>query len=214
MNILIVDDHPLFRAGFHGVLEQSSLDAGILSVATLSEALELLATDPEIALVLLDLHLRDSEGFTALRSIGERFPSTACVIISGDEQEGLAHRAVQIGASGFIPKSFTADEMLTAIESVLDGNVFIPPDASRREASKPGALTLRQLEVVTMLGRGFSNKEIARELNLAERTVKAHVTAVLDALQVKNRTQAVIAAQRQGLLPTTIQTSGELVATR
>jgi DNA-binding NarL/FixJ family response regulator len=202
MNILIVDDHPLFRAGFHGVLEQSHLDAGITSVATLNEALEQLANDPEIALVVLDLHLRDSEGFAALRSIGEKFPTTACVIISGDEQEGLAHHAVAAGASGFIPKSFTADEMLAAIESVLDGNVFVPADASRRPTVAPGTLTLRQLEVVSMLGRGFSNKEIARELDLAERTVKAHVTAVLEALQVKNRTQAVIAAQRQGLLPT------------
>lgn len=213
MNILIVDDHPLFRAGFHGVLEQSHLDAGITSVATLNEALEQLHNDPEIALVVLDLHLRDSEGFAALRAIGEKFPATACVIISGDEQEGLAHRAVAAGASGFIPKSFTADEMLKAIESVLDGNVFVPPDASRREASAPGTLTLRQLEVVSMLGRGFSNKEIARELDLAERTVKAHVTAVLEALQVKNRTQAVIAAQRQGLLPNQFG-GAELAASR
>ena len=213
MNILIVDDHPLFRAGFHAVLEQSSLGAGIVSVATLGEALQALAKDSEIALVLLDLHLRDSEGFAALRAIGERFPTTACVIISGDEQEGLAHRAVTIGASGFIPKSFTADEMLEAIQSVLDGNVFVPPDASRRESAAPGALTLRQLEVVSMLGRGFSNKEIARHLQLAERTVKAHVTAVLEALQVKNRTQAVIAAQRQGLLPS-IPTDAELAASR
>ncbi len=203
MNILIVDDHPLFRAGFHAVLEQSAVGAGIVSVATLGEALETLTRDPEIALVLLDLHLRDSEGFAALRAIGERFPTTACVIISGDEQEGLAQRAVTIGASGFIPKSFTADQMVAAIHSVLDGNVFVPSDASHREHTlAPGALTLRQLEVVSMLGRGFSNKEIARELQLAERTVKAHVTAVLDALQVKNRTQAVIAAQQQGLLST------------
>jgi two-component system, NarL family, nitrate/nitrite response regulator NarL len=201
MNILIVDDHPLFRAGFHGVLEQSSLGAGITSVATLSEALIELGRDPEIALVLLDLHLRDSEGFAALRAIGEKFPTTACVIISGDEQEGLAQRAVSIGASGFIPKSFTADEMLAAIRTVLDGNAFLPPEVSRREPAAPGALTLRQLEVVSMLGRGLSNKEIARHLDLAERTVKAHVTAVLEALKVKNRTQAVIAAQRQGLLP-------------
>jgi two-component system, NarL family, nitrate/nitrite response regulator NarL len=213
MNILIVDDHPLFRAGFHAVLEQSSLDAGIVSVATLTEGLQVLARDPEIALVLLDLHLRDSEGFAALRTIGEKFPSTACVIISGDEQDGLAHRAVSIGASGFIPKSCTADEMLVAIQSVLEGNVFLPPDASRREPAAPGALTLRQLEVVSMLGRGLSNKEIARHLQLAERTVKAHVTAVLEALQVKNRTQAVIAAQRQGLLPLA-SGIGELAATR
>lgn len=200
MKILIVDDHPLFRAGFHAVLEQSPLDAQILSVATLGEALELLRTDLDIGLVLLDLHLRDSDGFAALRQIGEHFPTTACIIISGDEHEGIAHQAVAAGASGFIPKSFTADEMLAAIDDVLNGNVFVPAAAAAAPNAASGALTLRQLEVVTMLARGFSNKEIARELNLAERTVKAHVTAVLDALKVKNRTQAVIAAQQQGLL--------------
>jgi DNA-binding NarL/FixJ family response regulator len=202
MKILIVDDHPLFRAGFHAVLEQSSLEASILSVSTLHEALGLMETDADIGLVLLDLHLRDSDGFSALRQIGERFPTTACMIISGDEHDGIAHQSVSAGASGFIPKSFTADEMLAAIEHVLDGNIFVPTVGAAAATAHPNnALTLRQLEVVSMLARGYSNKEIARELQLAERTVKAHVTAVLEALNVKNRTQAVIAAQQQGLLP-------------
>lgn len=202
MKILIVDDHPLFRAGFHAVLEQSALEASILSVSTLHEAIGLMDTDPDIGLVLLDLHLRDSDGFAALRQIGDRFPTTACIIISGDEHDGIANQSVSAGASGFIPKSFTADEMLAAIDHVLDGNVFVPLVSQTAAAARTNnALTLRQLEVVSMLARGFSNKEIARELQLAERTVKAHVTAVLEALNVKNRTQAVIAAQQQGLLP-------------
>jgi DNA-binding NarL/FixJ family response regulator len=203
MKILIVDDHPLFRAGFHAVLEQSALEASILSVSTLREGLAMMESDPDIGLVLLDLHLRDSEGFTALRQIGERFPTTACIIISGDEHEGIANQSVAAGASGFIPKSFTADEMLEAIEHVLDGNVFVPSTQDAVPATSSHALTLRQMEVVCMMARGFSNKEIARELQLAERTVKAHVTAVLETLRVKNRTQAVIAAQQQGLLPVT-----------
>src|SRR5215510_4164021 len=126
MKILIVDDHPLFRAGFHAVLEQSALEASILSVSTLHEAIGLMDTDSDIGLVLLDLHLRDSDGFTALRQIGDRFPTTACIIISGDEHDGIANQSVSCGASGFIPKSFTADEMLAAIDHVLDGNVFVP----------------------------------------------------------------------------------------
>jgi DNA-binding NarL/FixJ family response regulator len=202
MKILIVDDHPLFRAGFHAVLEQSALEASILSVSTLHEAMGLLSTDTDIGLVLLDLHLRDSDGFSALRQIGEKFPTTACMIISGDEHDGIANQSVSAGASGFIPKSFTADEMLAAIDHVLEGNIFVPAvAATTTSAHSNNALTLRQLEVVCMLARGYSNKEIARELQLAERTVKAHVTAVLEALNVKNRTQAVIAAQQQGLLP-------------
>jgi two-component system, NarL family, nitrate/nitrite response regulator NarL len=203
MKILIVDDHPLFRAGFHAVLEQSALDAAVLSVSSIQEALQILQRDADVGLVLLDIHLRGDDGFNALKVIGTKFPTTACIMISGDEQDGIAARAVAAGASGFIPKSFTADEMVAAIQKVLAGDVFVPEKAPDIHATESGALTLRQLEVITMLGRGCSNKEIARALDVAERTVKAHVSAVFEALNVRNRTQAVLAAQRRGFLPTT-----------
>ncbi|MFL6548290.1 MAG: response regulator transcription factor [Povalibacter sp.] len=201
MKILIVDDHPLFRAGFHAVLEQSALDAAVLSVSSIQEALQILQRDSDVGLVLLDVHLRGDDGFNALKVIGTKFPTTACIMISGDEQDGIAARAVAAGASGFIPKSFTADEMVAAIQKVLAGDVFVPEKARDTHAGESGALTLRQLEVITMLGRGCSNKEIARALDVAERTVKAHVSAVFEALNVRNRTQAVLAAQRRGFLP-------------
>ena len=105
MKILIVDDHPLFRAGFQAVLEQSTLDAGVLSVSSVNEALQTLQRDADIGLVLLDIHLRGDDGFNALKVIGQKFPTTACIMISGDEQHGVASRAVSAGASGFIPKS-------------------------------------------------------------------------------------------------------------
>jgi two-component system nitrate/nitrite response regulator NarL len=202
MKILIVDDHPLFRAGFHAVLEQSALEAGVLSVSSVTEALQLMQRDADIGLVLLDIHLKGDDGFHALRLIGSRFPTTACVMISGDESADIAARAVAAGASGFIPKSFTAEEMLAAIRKVLAGEVFVP-ERSRNALPTPEStgLTLRQLEVISMLGRGFSNKEIARALDVAERTVKAHVSAVFEALNVRNRTQAVLVAQRLGYLP-------------
>jgi two-component system nitrate/nitrite response regulator NarL len=199
MKILIVDDHPLFRAGFQAVLEQSSLEAGVLSVSSINEALQALQRDGDIGLVLLDIHLRGDDGFNALKLIGERFPTTACIMISGDEGQGVAARAVTAGASGFIPKSFTAEEMIAAIERVLSGDVFVPATANLSSPDTQG-LTLRQLEVISMLGRGFSNKEIARALDVAERTVKAHVSAVFEALNVRNRTQAVLVAQRRGYL--------------
>ena len=200
MKILIVDDHPLFRAGFHAVLEQSSLDAAVLSVSSVQEAKQILQRDAEVGLVLLDVHLRGDDGFNALKIIGEKFPTTACIMISGDEQEGIAARAVAAGASGFIPKSFTADEMVAAIQQVMAGDVFVPASTATA-AAESGALTLRQMEVIAMLGRGCSNKEIARALDVAERTVKAHVSAVFEALNVRNRTQAVLVAQRRGFLP-------------
>jgi two-component system, NarL family, nitrate/nitrite response regulator NarL len=201
MKILIVDDHPLFRAGFQAVLEQSSLEAGVSSVSSVNEALQTLQRDPDIGLVLLDVHLRGDDGFNALKLIGERFQTTACIMISGDEQSGVATRAVAAGASGFIPKSFTADEMIAAIRKVLAGEIFVPATTDLMQSPNTHGLTLRQLEVITMLGRGFSNKEIARALDVAERTVKAHVSAVFEALNVRNRTQAVLVAQRRGYLP-------------
>ena len=202
MKILIVDDHPLFRAGFHTVLEQGALDAGILSVSSVPEAMQILQRDSDVGLVLLDIHLRGGQdGFYALKVIGEKYPTTACIIISGDEGDGIASRAVAAGASGFIPKSFTADEMVAAIQQVLAGEVFLPArEETSTNAQENGSLTLRQLEVIQMLGRGCSNKEIARALDVAERTVKAHVSAVFEALNVRNRTQAVLAAQRRGFL--------------
>ncbi|HEY4366537.1 MAG TPA: response regulator transcription factor [Steroidobacteraceae bacterium] len=201
MKILIVDDHPLFRAGFHAVLEQSSLDAAVLSVSSVQEAKQILQRDADVGLVLLDIHLRGDDGFNALKIIGEKFPTTACIMISGDEQEGIAARAVAAGASGFIPKSFTADEMVAAIQQVMAGDVFVPAPTAAAPMSESGSLTLRQMEVIAMLGRGCSNKEIARALDVAERTVKAHVSAVFEALNVRNRTQAVLVAQRRGFLP-------------
>lgn len=202
MKILIVDDHPLFRAGFHAVLEQSALEAGVLSVSSVPEAMQAMQRDGDIGLVLLDVHLKGDDGFNALKQIGTRFPTTACIMISGDDQESVAARAINSGASGFIPKSFTADEMIAAIQKVLAGEVFVPAK-STLQSPEPSGLTLRQLEVISMLGRGFSNKEIARALDVAERTVKAHVSAVFEALNVRNRTQAVLVAQRRGYLPST-----------
>jgi two-component system nitrate/nitrite response regulator NarL len=201
MKILIIDDHPLFRAGFHAVLEQSDLDAEVLSVSSVAEGLQVLRRDGDVALVLLDIHLRGEDGFNAMKVIGEKFPTTACIMISGDEQDAIAHRAIAAGASGFIPKSFTADEMIAAIKKVLNGDVFVPTPMQRTTQTEGTSLTLRQLEVISMLGRGFSNKEIARALDVAERTVKAHVSAVFEALNVRNRTQAVLVAQRRGYLP-------------
>ena len=94
----------------------------------MQEALQILQRDADVGLVLLDVHLRGDDGFNALKVIGEKFPTTACIMISGDEQEGIASRAVAAGASGFIPKSFTADEMVAAIEQVLAGDVFVPAE--------------------------------------------------------------------------------------
>jgi two-component system, NarL family, nitrate/nitrite response regulator NarL len=200
MKLLLVDDHPLFRAGFHALLAQRLPDIGMMSVATRAEAEQLLEHDPEIELVLLDVHLQEGDGFDVLRSIGARFPTVACIMISGDEQGDVASRALALGASGFILKSLTVDATVAAIRRVLAGDVIVPARIVPPVRSVAPALTLRQLEVMSMLGQGLTNKEIALELQVAERTVKAHISAVFEALGVRNRTEAVVEAHRRGLL--------------
>jgi two-component system, NarL family, nitrate/nitrite response regulator NarL len=202
MKLLLVDDHPLFRAGFHALLAQRLPDIGMMSVATRAEAEQLLEHDPEIELVLLDVHLQEGDGFDVLRSIGARFPTVACIMISGDEQGDVASRALALGASGFILKSLTVDATVAAIRRVLAGDVIVPARIAPPARSAAPALTLRQLEVMGMLGQGLTNKEIALELQVAERTVKAHISAVFEALGVRNRTEAVVEAHRRGLLGT------------
>jgi two-component system, NarL family, nitrate/nitrite response regulator NarL len=200
VKVLLIDDHPLFRAGFHAILSLHLPEGAVLSAESLAAAEKLLSQDDQIVLVLLDVHMPESDGFAGLRAIRARFPTVACVMISGDDHEELATRAIALGASGFIPKSLTVQDTVAAIERVLDGEVFVPRRAV--VPSVPGAptLTLRQLEVINMLGQGLANKEIAQQLNVAERTVKAHVSAVFEALSVRNRTEAVLAAQRYGFL--------------
>jgi two-component system, NarL family, nitrate/nitrite response regulator NarL len=202
MKLLLVDDHPLFRAGFHALLAQRLPDIGMMSVATRTEAEQLLEHDPEIELVLLDVHLQEGDGFDVLRSIGARFPTVACIMISGDEQGDVASRALALGASGFILKSLTVDATVAAIRRVLAGDVIVPARIVPPPRLAAPALTLRQLEVMGMLGQGLTNKEIALELQVAERTVKAHISAVFEALGVRNRTEAVVEAHRRGLLGT------------
>ena len=200
MKVLLIDDHPLFRAGFHAMLAQHLSGTAIMCAGSIAEALQSLEQDDQIVLVLLDVHLQGSDGFEGLRTISARFPTVGCVMISGDEQEGLAARAIALGASGFIPKSLTVEDTVAAIRHVLDGGVFVPANSGAARSHGMPTLTLRQLEVMNMVGQGLANKEIAQQLNLAERTVKAHISAVFEALSVRNRTEAVLAAQRYGLL--------------
>lgn len=125
MKVLLIDDHPLFRLGFHALLSQRLPHLTILSADSIEEAHRLLSEDEQIALVLLDVHLQGGDGFAGLRAIGAAFPTVACIMISGDEEPGLATRALTTGASGFIPKSLSVDQTVAAIEHVLAGGIFM-----------------------------------------------------------------------------------------
>lgn len=197
---LIVDDHPLYREGLISALRDHLGDIRVSGVNSAEEGLAFLDKNPDVELVLIDLRLPGMDGFAALGLYGERFPAVARVIVSGDNEPMLVQRAFSAGASGFIPKSLAVDEVAAAIRNVMQGELFVPPAQDERGDASGSAksLTLRQIEVLRLLGEGYTNKEIARALEITERTAKAHVAAIFDALDADNRTQAVIAAQRAG----------------
>lgn len=202
--ILIVDDHPLYREGMVSTLRAQLPEFDVSEAESAERGLELLAANPEIDLVLIDLRLPGMDGLTALRTFAERHPEVPRIAISGDEDQDLVRRSFDAGASGFIPKSMSVREVVAAIRVVLAGGVFVPQSAAlpaARAQNGGPALTLRQLEALRLLAEGYTNKEIANALEITERTAKAHVAAIFEALGADNRTQAVVAAQRSGMLP-------------
>jgi two-component system nitrate/nitrite response regulator NarL len=203
---LIVDDHPLYREGMISALRAQLADLVVFGANSAEEGLVVLEQHPEIDVVLIDVRLPGMDGFAALTVYSDKFPTVARIVVSGDEDPALIRRAFASGASGFIPKSLAVDDVAAAIRSVLVGEMFIPPESTpltvRPDTDGAGALTLRQVEVLRLLGEGYTNKEIARALDITERTAKAHLAAIFEALDADNRTQAVLTAQRLGYLGT------------
>jgi two-component system, NarL family, nitrate/nitrite response regulator NarL len=212
MTVLVVDDHPLFREGLQQVLQQLASGTRVIAEGDAARALQMAASVEDLELVLLDLGLPGMDGFAAVERFAQVTPGVPVVIISASEDPAEVRRALALGALGYIPKSTPPNILLDAIRLVLGGGVYVPPLLVRAmrpapalatmggEASGPEDLTGRQLEVLALLAVGKSNKIIARELDLSEKTVKAHVTAVFRALGVVNRTQAAIEARNRGLL--------------
>jgi len=216
MKILVVDDHVLIRDALRGVLKELKGDAEVLEASDCRQAMALIAENAnDLGLILLDLNLPDRDGFSALAEVRERYPAVSVVVLSGQHDRGSVVKALDLGALGFIPKSGQREVMLSALQLVFAGGIYIPPEILTREAAaQPGAkpaaserphaspsdlgLTGRQLDVLALMMQGKSNKAICRVLDLAEPTVKNHVTAILKALKVTNRTEAVIAARELG----------------
>jgi DNA-binding NarL/FixJ family response regulator len=171
-----------------------------------AEALSLASSHPDLELILLDIGMPGMDGLTGLRLFRARMPAVPVVVVSGSEEPADVRQALEAGALGFIPKSSPSKVMLGALRLVLSGGVYLPPSylagaqAMRVPVTATSVealgLTPRQHDVLRLLGQGKSNKEIARALGLVEGTVKLHISAILRALGVDNRTQAVIAATR------------------
>jgi DNA-binding NarL/FixJ family response regulator len=209
MKFLVVDDHALIREAMRGVLLGLRSGAQVLEAGDAAQALRSLQAHPDVDLVLLDLHLPDQDGLQVLATVVERHPAVAVVMLSGEKDQATMRRALDLGAQGYIPKAETREVLTSALALVLAGGVYVPP-AALRGAPSPApppappdvatlGLTDRQLEVLSLLMEGKNNKLICRALDLAEPTVKNHVSAILKALGASNRTEAALAVTRLGL---------------
>jgi DNA-binding NarL/FixJ family response regulator len=214
MKILVVDDHVLIREALRGVLKELDSQAAILEASDSGQAIRLLEEHGDVGLVLLDLTLPDRDGFSLLGELRERYPGMSIVVMSALQDRTHVAKALDLGALGFIPKSAQREVMVGALKLVFSGGIYIPPQILAQEQTAPAAaasraarapvspadlgLTGRQLDVLALMMQGKSNKAICRVLDLAEPTVKNHVTAILKALKASNRTEAVIAAGKLG----------------
>ena len=184
MKILVVDDHVLIREALRGLFRDLKPDAVVLEAADAAQAMEQLAAQPDIALILLDLSLPDRDGLGVLAELRAGHPAISVVVLSGFADRANVMRALDQGALGFIPKSAGREVMMSALSLVFSGGVYIPPEilASKSPTAKPQlppsdlGLTGRQADVLALMMLGKSNKAICRRLDLAEATVKNHAS--------------------------------------
>jgi DNA-binding NarL/FixJ family response regulator len=204
MKILVIDDHALIREASRGVLKQLKGDASVLEASSFYQSMRLIEQHPDLDLILFDLNLPDRDGFSGLAELRDRYPTISVVVLSAFHERDNIVRALNLGAVGFIPKATPREVMLGALQLVFSGGVYIPIEILGRGEPLLGqpapmhltsvlGLTERQLDVLVLMTQGRSNKAIARTLNLAEQTVKNHIAVIFKALQVANRTEAVVA---------------------
>jgi DNA-binding NarL/FixJ family response regulator len=218
LKVLVIDDHPLVQEGVSAALEALADDVNVMAARDAEQGLARAAENPDLDLVLLDLALPGMSGFNLIGKLHERLPSLPVVVLSALEEPENVRHAINAGAMGFVPKSAATRVLIEVLQQVLEGNVTVPlalqssgppishalPGATgeSHSAAEPDValLTLRQLEVLSRVCQGKTNKQIATELGLSEKTVKAHVTAIFKVLGVVNRTQAVLVARRVGMI--------------
>lgn len=205
-HFLIADDHPLFRDALQRAVVTAVPDATVHTADSVPALYALIEAMPEADLLLMDLHMPGARGYSALAHIRGQFPGLPTIVVSGHEEAHVARRALAHGASAYIPKSAMVDDIVDAVRTVLDGDVWLPHQLVgghvelRSEeadvAARVATLTPQQFRVLNMIAEGLLNKQIAYELGVSEATVKAHMTAIMRKLGVSNRTQVALAASQ------------------
>ena len=201
--IIIVDDHPLFRAALRQTLSGVDSAMRVEEAGDLSALNAALEADRDCDLVLLDLNMPGAHGFSGLLLLRAQYPEIPVMIISAVEDVKAIRRTFELGAAGYLTKSVGPADIRAAIDTVLRGEVYVPAgvnlgtdDDQTQFIRRLSTLPPQQIRVLMMLSDGLMNKQIAYELSISEATVKAHVSSILQKLDVDSRTQAVIAASR------------------
>lgn len=200
--LLIADDHPLFRAALKQAARDALGEVELFEGDSLESVLALLEAQPQVDLVLLDLHMPGNHGLAGLAAVRAQYPGVAVIVVSANDDPRVVRRALDHGAAGYLPKSAGLDELRDAIRSVLACETWLPPvlraSVARAQsapsdtdlAARLASLSPQQFRVLSLVADGLLNKQIADRLDIQERTVKAHLTAIFERLGVRNRTQA------------------------
>ncbi|MEK8032209.1 response regulator transcription factor [Ideonella sp. DXS29W] len=198
MNVLLVDDHPLFSVGFVHALQATAEHLHVRAVDSVDAGLTEAGRWPELNLVIVDYRLPDEDGLVGIGRFARAFPHLARLLISGIDEECLTIRARLAGAQGLVTKSSNLTEVIDAMQAVVSGQEWF--HALDRHACSHPDPTTRQLEVLDLVAQGLPNKSIASRLSIAERTVKLHVTALLETMNARNRTHLLVIARERGLI--------------
>ena len=205
-HVLIIDDHTLFRTGLCMILNENPIVANVIEAGSIREACDLpkAANKTCVSIILLDIQLPGINGLDGIKVLNKHYSKVPIIVLSASDSSATIQRATDCGAKGYLPKSATASAINDGIRCVMEGGSCFPSLSMNGKSLKSmppdSELTARQLEVLSLLCEGLSNKLIARELGVAENTIRGHVSAILAFLNISRRSQAIIAAQKIGLI--------------